>query len=267
MSQREKTKAEITTFVSELDQFAGDPDFMMSLARGLIVIRAFDEEHGRLTVAQVSERTGLPRSAARRCLYTLQQLGYVGAEGTNFCLKPRIVSLGHAYLASAPLAATAQPVLDRLARDLGETTTLAVLDQQDILFVAHSSRVPLVSVNIAVGSRLPAYCAANGQVLLAALPEGELEAYMSRAKFPRLTETTITSRKQLLERLKIVRRDGYAIADREFNLSMRSIAVPVRHGGRIAASMSFAVPAERVSIDDLRERLLPCLLAAASGFA
>lgn len=255
------------TPADEIEAFAGDPDFMTSLARGIAVIRAFDESHTRLTVAQASERSGLPRSAARRCLYTLQKLGYVEADGSSFALKPRIVALGHVYMAATPLSASAQPVLDRVALAMGETCTLAVLDRDDILFIAHSSRVPLVSVNFAVGSRLPAYCSANGRVLLAALAEPELDRYMARLKPARLTEKTVTTKRQLQELVQQAREDGYALVDQEFDLKIRTVAVPVRHGGRIAASMSVSVPVERVSVRELKSRLLPLLLEAAGEFA
>lgn len=251
----------------EVDAFTGDPDFMTSLARGLVVIRAFDEAHPRLTVAHASERTGLPRSAVRRCLYTLQCLGYVAVDGSSFVLKPRIVALGHMYLASVPMPIAAQPVLDRVARAVDETCTLAVLDRDEILFVGHSSKAPLVSVNIAVGSRLPAHCTANGQVLLAALSGDELEAYFSRVKLTRATERTLTTRRQLTERLRQVREDGYALVDQEFNMKIRSVAVAIKRLGAVAASMSIAVPTERVGIRDLRSRLLPQLQEAATEFA
>jgi IclR family pca regulon transcriptional regulator len=255
------------TLSDQIDAFAGDPDFMTSLARGLAVVQAFDQEHIRLTVAQTSERTGLPRSAARRCLYTLQQLGYVDAEGRSFFLKPRIVSLGHFYLTAVPLSVSAQPVLDKVAGKVNETCTLAVLDRDEILFIAHSAKVPMVSVNIAIGSRLPAHCTANGRVLLAALSPEELEVYFSHAKLTRLTEATLTAKKALSERLKQVRKDGFALVDQEFNMNVRSIAVPVRRAGRTVASMSIAVPVERVTTAELERRLLPYLLAAAAEFA
>lgn len=261
------TPAAAASLIDEIDAFEGDPNFMTSFARGLAVIRAFDESHPRLTVAQASERTGLPRSAARRCLYTLQCLGYLGVEGSSFYLKPRIVALGHTYLLAVPLPAAAQPVLDRLAREVHETCTLAVLDGEDILFIGHSSRAPMVSVNIAVGSRLPAYCTANGQVLLGALPAPELDTYLARAKFERLTPTTLTTRKLLLDRLQRVREVGYSIVDQEFNEKVRSVAVPVRSGGKVVASMSIAVPSERVSVREIRSRFLRSLQAAASEFA
>ncbi len=251
----------------EIEKFSGDPDFMTSLARGLSVIRAFDQNSLRLSVAQVSERTGFPRSAARRCLYTLQCLGYVGVDGSNFFLKPRVVALGHVYLTATPLSITAQPVLDAVARDVGETCTLAVLDHDEILFVAHSSKAPLVSVNIAVGSRLPAYCTANGLILLGALAPHELEDYLSRVKFVRLTGTTISSKKKLVERIAAVKAQGYAVVDQEFNEKIRSVAIGVRSAGRVAASMSIAVPVERVSVQQLTSRLLPFLRSAASEFA
>lgn len=255
------------TPADQIDAFAGDPDFMVSLARGLAVICAFDADHVKLTVAQASERTGLSRSAARRCLYTLQCLGYVGMDGSSFYLKPRIVALGHMHLMRIPISSSAQPALDRVARELGETCTLAVLDEQDIVFVAHSAKTALISVNLAVGSRMPAYATANGRVLLGALPEHDLETYLAKVRLSRLTENTVSGKKELRERIDRARQDGFALVDQEFDLKIRSIAVPLRQGGRIVASMSIAVPAERVSAGQLRTEYLPALCAASAEFA
>jgi IclR family pca regulon transcriptional regulator len=255
------------TGVEDLGAAEGDPDFMVSLARGLAVIRAFDEAHQRLSVAETSARSGIPRSAARRCLYTLQRLGYVGAEGSVFFLKPAIVSLGHVYLASTALAASAQPVLDRITRETGEPCSISVLEDTEVLYIANSLKPPLISVHVSVGRRLPAYCTASGRVMLAALPESELDRRVDQIKIMRLTEKTVQTKRLLAERIRQAREDGFAIVDQEYDLGVRSIGVPVVRRGQIAASLSISVLAERCSRDELESRLLPALRRGAAEFA
>lgn len=266
-TQRRAPKVAAEAPLDETHPPAGDPDFMVSLARGIAVIRAFDEAHQRLTVAEASTRSSIPRSAVRRCLYTLQQLGYVGADGGAFFLKPSIVSLGHVYLASAPLAAIAQPVLDRIGRETGEGCSIAVLEENEVLYIANSSKTPLISVNISVGHRLPAYCTANGRVMLSALPEGEFRRRLGLMKIVPLTEHTVRTKKQLAERVRQAAEDGFAIVDQEYDMRVRSIGVPVTRGGQVAASLSISVLAEHLSAAELTSRLLPSLQRAAAEFA
>lgn len=243
----------------------GDPNFMTSLARGLAVIRAFSADERGMTVLQISQKIGLPRTAVRRCLHTLQCLGYVASEGSIFSLKPRILTLGHMYLASVPLSVTAQPLLERMARQLKETASLAVLDDNEVLFIGHSSQVQLVSVSFAVGNRLPAHCTANGHVLLGGLSSSALESYFASASLKRLTHKTVTSRKELLARIEKARKDGYGLVDQEYNLAVRSIAVPVIGiNGNIIASLSVSVPAERFTVSQLRAAFLRPLIDAAA---
>src|SRR5207342_446124 len=196
-----------------IGSWSGDPNFMTSLARGIAVIRAFTQQKRRLTISQLSQRTGIPRAAVRRCLYTLAQLGYVASEdGRNFELRPKILGLGYSYLSSAPLTRSAQPVLDRLSGVLHESCSLAVLDNDEALYVARSqTSTRIMSVDLGVGRRLPAHCSSLGRVLLAALPASELDAYLRRVKIVQLTSRTVTTADKLKEILEGVRRRGYAI--------------------------------------------------------
>jgi IclR family pca regulon transcriptional regulator len=148
-----------------------DPDFMTSLARGLAVIRAFADSRKPQTIAQLSQQTGIPRAAVRRCLHTLRQLGYVDAELNNFSLRPKILTLGYSYLSSTPLTVAAQPCLDGVSKALGESSSLAVLEEDQVLYVARAATARVMSVSLSAGSRLPAYCTSLGRVLLAQLPE------------------------------------------------------------------------------------------------
>ena len=244
---------------------AGDPNFMTSLARGLEVIRGFSRERRHMSIAQLSHKTGIPRAAVRRCLYTLRQLGYVHCEnGRHYSLQPKLLGLGHAFLSSTPLVVAAQPFLDRVSEAVNESCSLATLDGEDILYLARSVTSRIISVNLNVGSRLPAYCTSIGHVLLAHLPPDELDQYLAQVLLKPFTDRTITSPQKLREQLNAVRQADYAIADQLMEIAVRSIAVPVRDvSGRIVAGINVIVQAGRVSLRDIRSLYLPHLQAAA----
>ena len=238
-----------------------DPDFMTSLARGLAVIQAFSPQRRVLTISQISQRTGIPRAAVRRCLHTLGKLGFVTAEeGRNFSLRPRILALGHAYLASTPLANAAQPVLRHISNTLNESSSVAILDGDEILYIARAFTSRIMTIDLHVGSRLPAYCTSMGRVLLAHLPSADLDAYLQRAKLIQYTTNTIVSHEGLREALESVRRDGYAINDQELEIGLRSIAVPIAApDGRVVAALNVGAQAARVPVAEMRDRFLPVL--------
>jgi IclR family pca regulon transcriptional regulator len=258
--------AEPVTPASEIQAFAGDPNFMASLARGLAVIRAFTQQRRHLTIAQLSLSTGIPRAAVRRCLYTLAKLGYVASDdGRAYALRPRILALGHAYLSSTPLAIAVQPLLDQITSDLHESSSMAVLEGDDILYIARSSTTTRVmSIDLGIGSRLPAYCTSMGRVLLAGLAEAELKAHLARVKFVRLTGRTVATPDELMNVLKTVRRDGYSVVDQELEIGLRSIGVPVvDRNGRAVAAINIGTQSSRVSVAEMESRFLPLLRAAA----
>lgn len=251
---------------SEIAAHAGDPNFMASLARGLAVIRAFAQQRTRLTTAQLSLRTGIPRAAVRRVLYTLCALGYAGSEdGRTFLLHPQILALGYAYLSSMPLAASAQPLLDQVSSTLHESCSMSVLDGDDILYVARASTSRrIMSIDLGIGSRLPAYCTSMGRVLLANLSPPDLAAYLRRAKLLPLTPRTEVSRDGLAAILQTVRAREYAVVDQELEIGLRSIAVPVvASGGRVAAALNIGTQAARVTIGEMEKRFLQVLRSAA----
>jgi len=250
-----------------IEAWSGDPNFMTSLARGIAVIRAFTQQKRRLTISQLSQRTGIPRAAVRRCLYTLAQLGYVKAdEGKDFMLSPRILSLGHAYLSSTPLSSTAQPLLDRVSDNLHEASSIALLEGDDILYVARSStNRRIMSVDLGIGTRLPAYCTSMGRVLLAYLPPAEQDAYLARVKMVQHTPRTIPTPDKLRRELDGIRRAGYAIVDQELEIGLRSIAVPVRdQAGAVVAAINIGTHASRVTLAEMEKTFLPELEAAAN---
>jgi IclR family pca regulon transcriptional regulator len=250
---------------ADISAATGDPNFMTSLARGLAVIRGFSREKRFMTIAQLSQKTGIPRAAVRRCLYTLERLGYVTSEdGRNFALRPKLLGLGHAYLSSTPLVVTAQPFLDRVSEAVNESCSLAILDGVDILYVARSVSSRIISVALNVGSRLPAHCTSIGLVLLAHLPPADLKDHLARVDLKRYTERTITSRAALLDALEEVRDQGFAVADNMMEIGVRSIAVPVRDAaGTVVAGINVIIQSSRGSVRDMKTLYLPHLQAAA----
>lgn len=248
---------------------AGDPNFMTSLERGLAVLQAFSQERRVLTTSQISQRTGIPRAAVRRCLYTLAKLGFVTEEDNRlFSLRPRVLKLGHAYLATTPLAHAAQPVLRHISGTLNESSSVAILDGDEILYIARASTSRIMSIDLHIGSRLPAYCTSMGRVLLAQLSPDALDAYLDRTKRIQYTPRTIVSRDGLLDTLESVRCNGYALVDQELEIGLRSIAVPVKGAdGRATAALNVGVQAARISVAEMESRILPALLEGAQELA
>jgi len=247
-----------------------DPDYMLSLARGLAVIRAFGQGSEELSTADVARISGVSRAAARRCLHTLTLLGYVrGAEG-QFRLAPRVLALGHAYLGSDAVPRAAQPVLERVADRLHESCSVSVLDGDEIVYVARASTRRILTIGLSVGSRLPVYCTSMGRILLAFASDAERSVYLSRVRPVRHTPHTIADRAGLRAELERVRADGYAIVDQELEVGLRSLAVPVRRPDQsVLAAMNVGVQATRVDRATMVREYLPVLRAAAEeiGFA
>lgn len=242
----------------------GDPDYMTSLARGLHVIRAFSGFDRRLTIADVSRATGLTRAVVRRCLYTLRELGYAATDGRTFSLQPRVLNLGYAYLSTAPIPIAAQPVLEELSEQLGEATSVAVLDDGAVVYVARAATRRIMAVTLGVGSRLPAYCTALGRVLLASLPAEQVARELSKFELVAHTRFTVTSRRRIEEILAEVATEGFAVNDQEIEIGLRSVAVPVRNVvGTTVAAMNVSTQASRVTRRELLEKGLPLLRAAA----
>jgi IclR family pca regulon transcriptional regulator len=238
--------------------------FVQSLERGLAVIRAFGEERPELTLSEVAQETGLTRAAARRFLLTLADLGYVRADGRRFALSPRVLELGYAYLSSLSLPEIAEPHLERLSAEVRESSSVSVLDGDDIVYVARVPTSRIMRVAISVGTRFPAHATSMGRVQLAALPEAELDAYFARVELRRLTANTLTDPAKLRTELARARAQGWALVDQELEEGLRSVAAPIRdRTGRVVAAVNVSAHASRVSKDTVRRVLLPPLLATA----
>lgn len=240
-------------------------DFVQSFARGLAVIRAFDADHPELTLSEVAVRADVPRAAARRFLMTLATLGYVRAADRTFALTPRVLELGYSYLSALSLPAIAQPHLERLSHELDESTSLAVLDDADVVYVARVPTRRIMSVSIQLGTRFPAWATSLGRVLLAALPDDAADAVLAHSDLQPFTPTTLVERSGLLAELDRVRRAGWAMVDGELEEGLRSIAAPVRDAsGAVVAAVNVST-ARRGDPESELERVRPALQRATAA--
>ncbi|MGL4289859.1 MAG: IclR family transcriptional regulator domain-containing protein [Phreatobacter sp.] len=240
--------------------------FVTGFARGLSVIEAFGPGHRSMSVAEVAQRIKLDRAVTRRLLLTLTELGFAKVNGKQFELTTRVLRLGYSFLASVGLGAALQPYLDELSRTIEETVSISVLDEAEVIFVARSDmpgrRMAFV---VTMGMRLPAFTAASGRVLLAALPPGEVEALLARTKVEKLMPNTITARGELLKIVAAAGANGYAINREELEEGLIGISVPVRNrAGLIVASLNASASALRTSEERLLNEILPRLKEGAT---
>jgi IclR family pca regulon transcriptional regulator len=241
-------------------------DFVQSLERGLMVVRAFDAEHRELGLSEVARATGLTRAAARRFLLTLVRLGYMNVADGRFSLSPRVLELGYAYLSSLTLPQVAQPHMEALVAIVNESSSISVLDDLEIVYVARVPTRRIMSITLSVGTRLPAYPTSMGRVLLASLDDEELESRLSRIQTEPLSVRTVTDKATLRELLERVRKQGYAATDQELEEGLRSLAVPIHDAsGAVIAALNVSVHASRASMATLRREFLPAALEAAAA--
>jgi IclR family pca regulon transcriptional regulator len=234
-----------------------DTDFVQSLQRGLAVIRAFDADDPALTLSDVAKATGLAPATARRFVLTLVELGYMRAEGRLFRLSPRVLELGRPYLSSLTLPEIALPHLRDFVADVRESSSLAILDGSDIVYVAHVAAKRIMSVSVSVGTRDPAFATSLGRVLLA----GQSDESYAALQLEPITGSTIVDPDALLAELRGIRAQGWALVDQELEEGLRALAAPIHdEHGHVIAAANVAVHASRWTIDAIRGDLLPRLL-------
>src|SRR5687768_16614382 len=238
---------------------------MGGLAKGLTVIRAFTRDQPALTLTEVAGIARMPAATARRCLLTLEDLGYVTRRGRQFLLRPKVLELGAAYLESMDIERLTKTHLEELARLTGDSAALSVLDGTDIVYVARTSVRTLVRLEAHVGSRFPAHVTSMGRVLLAGLAPDLLDAYFRQQKFPALTDRTVTDPKKVRHLIAECRRQGYSAVEDELAYGVVAVAVPVFDAeGRVVAALNSSSHSRRFTKARLvRERL--AMLRRASG--
>jgi IclR family pca regulon transcriptional regulator len=240
--------------------------YLQSLARGLAVLRALGGAVGGMTLTQVAKAVALPRATARRSLLSLAQLGYVAGEHGLFRPSPRVLELGYAHLSRLSLAQIVQPHLERLVDAVSESASATVLDGGDIRYIARVPTYRIMSVDIRVGTRFPAYATSMGRVLLAGLTLAERRLRLRRLVLRPLTRATVTDPARLARILDDVATNGYALVDEELEEGLRSLAVPVRDAsGAVIAAVNLSTHTGRGSVPATVDRLLAPLRAAAAA--
>ncbi len=236
-------------------------DFVQSLERGLAVIQAFSATSPRLTLSDVARATGLTRAASRRFLLTLQHLGFVDSDEREFFLTPRILRLGYTYLSSTPFWSLAQTHVEELVDRVHESSSISVRDRDEIVYVARVPTKRIMTISLAVGTRLPMYPTSMGRVLLAGQSDDEIDAYLARAELRPLTGRTVTDPAALRAMVMDVREQGWALVDQELEDGVRSVAAPLCDAsGHVLGAVNVSAHATRTNLDVLRKQFLPALL-------
>ena len=240
------------------------PDFIEAFARGLDVLKAFRRGRPTMTLSEVAAEAGLARPTARRFLITLQQLGYVRADAGGFSLTPRVLELGTSYVDSLVLWDVARPHMEALVARTNESTSIAQLDGSDVVYVARVAVPKIVTLSVVIGTRFPALQTSLGKVLLAALPDDEVDAVLAEPSRSGVRPVWNPSRRERTAALREVRARGWALADEELAPGIRSVAAPLRNGaGDVIAALNVNAHAGETSVEKLTKEHLPALLAAA----
>lgn len=238
---------------------------MGGLAKGFAVAECFDREHPRLTVTEAATMTGQTPATARRCMRTLEALGYLDHDGKFFRPTPRFVRLATAYTETDPLPRLAEPLLAELRDGLDESASLAVLDDAAVLFVARAEAQHIVSTGQRVGGRIPAARSAAGRVLLGSLPEDALLATIAAGLHGRATEKALSTPARVAAEVRASAARGYSLTDEEVEVGLRAVAVPVVDpAGRTVAAMSMSALSARASVERMVDDFVPALQHAAT---
>ena len=252
--------------VEQLQVEAAGPDFLEALARGLRVIEAFNGERRQLTLSDLARLVDLPRASVRRTLATLVHLGYAETDERLFRLTPRILNLASAYLASNAVSGILQPAVEQLSAETNEACSAAVLDGEHVVMIAHAAPKRVIEVSAQIGFRLPAFATSLGRVLLAALDDASVDAFLARVEPRKLTPATVTDKKALRAAILKARMEGFSFADQEAEIGFRSISVPLRRlDGKVLASLNIGAHSERCTARTMQTKFLPRLRDLADG--
>lgn len=242
-----------------------DGEFLNTLARGLSVIRVFDKHHPTMTLSQVAAATNLNPAVARRCLHTLEALGYVVRRDKQFMLTPQVMTLSSGFLDSTDLEHNVRPYLQIVRDEVGDSVSYTVLSKGDILYLSHITTNRMVRLAAHIGTRFPAYATSLGKAMLAYLDNNTLNAYLSKTEFEAFTNETITDSSIFSSVLQDVRRLGYATSQDELDYGLVSLAVPIFAPNKVlVGAINCSTSTTRVNREQMVRTRLPSLQRAAS---
>ena len=241
-------------------------DLIDGLMTGIDVISAFTEDVTRMSATELAEKVGISRSAARRYLLTLVHRGFAATDGREFWLTPKVLSLGVAYLDSARLPRAIMPFLQRLTLQLRESTNYAVLVGDDVVYISRVNAPQMLTTGFDPGTRLPAYTSTAGRLLLSALPDDELAAYMDRVNLVAFTHMTVLDKMKLFEELMLIRKNGFATTENQFEIGFRGISVPLNNRrGHLIGALSVSMLTSSCTLAEASARCVPALQATANS--
>lgn len=236
---------------------------MGGLAKGLAILEIFGAGARQLTVAEAARGSGTTRAAARRCLLTLSALGYLAQDGRHFIPLPKLRRLAGTGSDHEALARMAQPILDQLRDLTAEAISLAVRDGRDCWFIARAEPERIVQTGVRLGSRLPAWSTAAGRLLLGALSDDQISAYLGNVDAQPRTAKTIVDPAALFDVIAVARSTGVSFTDEELELGMRAMAVPVFVSAQPVAAISMSTLTFRRTVEQMEVDCRPLLDDAA----
>jgi len=247
-------------------EMAKSPETVMSLVKGLNVIKAFNQQRPKMSLSQVASITGYSRAATRRFLLTLVSEGYAKQEDKLFSLTAKILELGYCYLSAVDIWQHAQPLMADLVSQIDESCSAAVLDGFDVVYVARVATTKrIMSVGLDVGTRLPAFATSMGRVLMAGLDEVELGKFIANCPKEQFTHFTLLNEKELFAEILQVKNYGYSLVEQELELGLTSISVPIHNrAGKLSAALSISIHSAQLSKTEILKTILPALKANAA---
>lgn len=240
-------------------------DLIEGLIKGIDVITAFNDDAARMTATELAEKVDISRSAARRYLLTLVHIGLASTDGQNFWLTPKVLNLGRSYLDSARLPRAIVPFLQRLTLQLQISTNYSVLEGDDVVYVSRVNAPQALTSGFEPGTRLPAYTATAGRVLLSAKLDADLWAYLERVQLVSFTHLTVLDKEQLFNELVTIRADGFALTENQYEIGLRGISVPIKsRSGALIGALSVSMLISSCSKAEAIARCVPALQATAN---
>lgn len=249
---------------SPTDDKEDSPNFVTALARGLKVIQAFSSENPEMTLSEIAQRTGISPASVRRSLFTLEALGFVSLNGRRFVLRAKVLTLGAAYFESMQLKDIAMPALGVVARRFQDTVSMAVLDDTEVIYVAHIPSERRIRFRASVGYRLPIFATSLGRAMMAYEPAPRVEKYLKLAPFTKYTGKTVVDADELRSIFRQAREHGYATQEAQLEFGVIAVAVPVMGPtGKVVAALNCSSESSRGTLKQLIETRLPALKEAA----
>jgi IclR family transcriptional regulator, pca regulon regulatory protein len=241
-----------------------------SVEKAFRVLSAFDGANPALSLTQIATEIELDKSATQRFTHTLVKLGYLrkDPQSKRFELTPKTLDLAYHYIKANALVTRANPYLQHLSKTSEETASLTVLDETDIVFLSRFLSPHMLSTDVVVGTRMPAFCTAPGIAMLAHLPVDEARAILTASDLRAYTPHTTCKLDKLLAKISLTAKRGFSTAAEEYYLGDFSIAAPVLgKDGRPVGAVSLGVSLSRYSAEEAIERFSAILVGTAQSIS